>query len=817
MRLNDSIAEDLDHRGKVFEKTVAEYLAEGLHTRRGLTIEDYIAVCRKAWDECQASPAFPFKILMDPLRPVESMLANSTQEYVHWRAADELEAQREPSTEIRCVAVGAVKPDLSTGPDESPPLSSEEPDTPENRRYILAVFDVLGFSALLEKRGVSEITALYSKLIAEAVMKDAMRTYTIVRFSKTEQGSVLGALPVRHAHFSDTIFLWVPLVQHFIAPFMARCADMVCEALKLGLPLRGALAVGPAVMHSRTGTFVGAPVIEAAKIEQSQNWLGVSLGPSMLAADVTREFDPNLVVPYAVPFKKLKRGRRLVQSGLALDWPNRYQARYGTSPIESIRAIDTSPSHRIYYDNAVKFAEFSAGPIFRSDGLQPPNLGELADAAVEARRKGEPLSRHHQLMLKDLSRTGPVGESIARFVRSICDGEDPPEIQNVLPRGIQQYLRELSLASKGTAKFIKLVPCAVEAVCMRLCGTTLSQEANDMLTELEQFGESGKAVSKFLRGLASGENPVVPRKLPKGMGPFLKQALAWVGQDKVPSGVVRNVAEDCLKARLGYGPLDQSALRALAAIEATSGHWLQVAGFLRGIAAGGEPAVPTDIPEQIQSNLVRVSLSSRMAGVQPPRTLEIISVGFGDPSTGVDVYSLVQALLAIRGRVTEIPEEAERAIHQFEAAAPERFAVAQRLRSIVTGELPMTVPDTLPVAIRLVLVQIEAVTKGEAIPLDPSLVGLAAIRTRHGGGEMGDCILFSLHAMARARSEAKVLANYLWSIANGGPSGPAPLLTEPQLAATAEEVRCLADKEVGGIRMMMTQAAPRATGPVNSD
>jgi hypothetical protein len=71
---------------------------------------------------------------------------------------------------------------------------------------------------------------------------------------------------------------------------------------------------------------------------------------------------------------------------------------------------------------------------------------------------------------------------------------------------------------------------------------------------------------------------------------------------------------------------------------------------------------------------------------------------------------------------------------------------------------------------------------------------------------MGDCIMLSLHTMAKAHSEAKTLADYLWSIANGGPAGPAPLLTDPQMAATAEEVRCLADKEVGGIRLMMKQA-----------
>lgn len=792
---------------KAFEKTVAKCLSEGLQTRRGLTAEEYTALCWKAWDECRTSPAFPFKILMDPLRSIDNMLANSTQEYVHWRVADELEAQREPSMEIRCVAVGTVKPDLSTGPDNRPPLPTEEPEAPETRRYLLAVFDVLGFSALLKDKGLSEISALYARLIAEAVTKEAMRTYTIVRFSETQKGSVLGALPVRHAHFSDTIFLWVPLVQHFIAPFLARCADMVCEALKMGLPLRGALAVGPAIMHSRTGTFVGAPVVEAAKLEQSQDWLGVSLAASMLAADVSREFDPHLVVPYAVPFKKRKAR---VSADLALDWPSRFRARYGTDPIDAIRAVDTSPLHHVYYENAVKFAQFSAGPIFRSDGLHPPNLGELAEAALDARRTGASISRNHQFILKDLSRTGTVGDSVAQFVRSVAAGEDPPEIPDALPRGLQRYLRELSLAAGGTAKFIKLVPCVVEAVCTRLCGTPLSQEGDAILTELEQLSQGGKEVSKFLRHLASGEKPIVPRKLSKGMGPFLKQALAWVNEGKVPLGLVRHVAEDCLRARLGYGALDQNALRALAGIDATGGNWSKVAAFLRVIAAGEDAVVPTDIPEPIRSDLVRVSLGSHLAGVQPPRTLEIISVGFGDPATGINLFSLVQALLRVRGHVTEVPQEAERALQQFEAAAPERTVVAQRLRSLIKTEPPIVSSDTLPVAIRLLLVQIEAVAKGEPIPLDPSLVGLAAIRTRHGGGAMGDCIMFSLHAMAMAHPEAKTLANYLWSIANSGPAGPAPLLTEPQMAATAEEVRCLADKEVGGIRLMMGPATQLA-------
>jgi len=774
-----------------FEKAVAKFLSEGLHTRRGLTGREYTAACRKAWDACRASPGFPFKVLIDPLQSIESMLANSTQEYIHYRVADELEAQKDPSMEIRCVALGAVKPDLSTGPDDGPPLVTEEPDAPETRHYLLAVFDVLGFSARLQEKGLSEITALYARLIDEAVTKEAMRTYTIVRFSETQNGSVIGVLPVRHAHFSDTILLWVPLVQHFIAPFIARCGDMVCEALRMGLPLRGALAAGPAVLHSRTGTFVGAPLVEAARLEQAQDWLGVSLGASMLAPDISREFDPNLVLPYAVPFKK---GKSQVSADLALDWPRRFRARFGTDPVEAVRAVDTSPLHRVYYDNAARFAEFSAGPVFRSDGLHPPHLGELADAALNARQTQTPLSRHYEFILKDLSRTGTVGDSVAKFVGAVAQGRNPPEIPDGLPPGLQRYLRELSLAASGTAKFFKLVPCAVEAICMRLCGIPLTQEVDAILTDLEQYGKDSKQVSTFLRELAAGGTPTVPRRLSKGAGPFLKQALAWVNEGKVPSGLVSHVAEECLKARLGYAALDENALRVLSAMEGTRGIWPNVASYLRTVAAGEHGAVPADVSEPLRSDLIRLNLSTRLAGVQPPRTLEIMSVGFGDPATNVDLFTLIHELRSVRGKVTRVPEEAERTIQQFEAAAPERTVIAQRLRSLVTNEPPTPIPDNLPVALRMLLVQIEAAAKGKPIPLDPSLVGLAAIRTRHGGGAMGDCIMYSLQIMARSNTEATTLANYLWSIAHRGPAGPAPVLKEPQVAATAGEVRCLADK-----------------------
>jgi len=401
---------------------------------------------------------------------------------------------------------------------------------------------------------------------------------------------------------------------------------------------------------------------------------------------------------------------------------------------------------------------------------------------------------------------------VAQFVRAFAKGEDPPAISDHLPRGLQRYLRELSLAAGGTAKFFKLVPCAVEAVRMRFCGTAFSQESDAVLADLEQF-DNTRPVAGFLRDLATGGESVLPQRLPPGAGRFLKQTWAWVKEGKIPPGLLGDVAEDCLKARLGYGDLEPDALSALAAIGATGGSWSSVAAFLRAIAAGEDPAVPADLARPAESLLVRVSLSARLAGVQQPRTLDIIAVGFGDPATGVDLFALAHDLVAMAEQVSKVPPRAERAIQRFEAAAPERTVVAQRLRSLVTQE-PTTAPaGTLPVALRLLLAQLDALAKSEPIPLDPSLVGLAAIRSRYGGGAMGDCIMFSLRALGLAGPEYAALMKYLWSIARGGPAGPAPSMTNPHAAETAEEVRCLADPEVGGMRLIMAPARQHADSP----
>jgi hypothetical protein len=87
---------------------------------------------------------------------------------------------------------------------------------------MIALFDVLGFSARLERDGLTKVVDAYRDLIQRAVLIDAMRCLGARPIGDGTRVPVLFALPVEYAYFSDTILLWVPLEPLFAAPFVSR-------------------------------------------------------------------------------------------------------------------------------------------------------------------------------------------------------------------------------------------------------------------------------------------------------------------------------------------------------------------------------------------------------------------------------------------------------------------------------------------------------------------------------------------------------------------------------------------------------------------
>lgn len=791
---------------EVFERTFGRLLSENLHIRRGLSAVEYRTLCRKAWKECKTSPGFELKVLIDPLSSVARMLDGLPEEYVHWRMEDYLELSRTDSRAISCIAVGAVRPDFEPATDDIDPPVDVEPDEVEMRPYLLAVFDVLGFSGWLERAGLESVTAVYKRLVSETVTKDSIRSYSVVRDDSTRVEAGVGKVSIGHGHFSDSILLWVPLVQHFIAPFIARCADLVCEALQIGVPLRGALAVGRAALHTRSSTFVGSPIVEAAKLEQAQDWMGVCLAPSMLAPDVTCEFDPTLILPYPVPFKK---GWDRVASGFALDWPRRFKSRFGKAPTEALRALDSSPAHHKYYDNAIKFAEFSSKALVRTESFDGVNLDALIGAIVHSRKSGEQLSGQDALILRDLARAGSDNAWAAQFLRAVVDGKDLPPIPSKLPGGLKRQLRLVRDAVSAGAEAFQPTPALVDIAHARITRENIKPSTVALLDQLTAFKGDGPLASKFLRDLADGNEPRITRRIRPGLRAMLSDIKRWIEKREVPSGILNWVANDCTRAASEHDyVLSEATLQALATIRQTGGVWMDVATFLVRLAERNDPAVPEIAQKSLRKYLERIRIASKPAGVQRPRTAAIFAVGFGDPPTDLNLLALTEMLVALRERGLGLPCQIAEAIDDFEAAAPKRRAVAESLRAIGIGAAmpPTPHPGGLPQAIYVALLQVQALASRKPVPLSPELLGLAAIHARFSSRKLGDCSLLSLMLLHKGGGEGQIVAEYLWSVARGEAAGPAPKVTDPELARMVEEVRTLAMPEVGGFRMLFSKA-----------
>jgi hypothetical protein len=230
-----------------FRAIASELLSMEGHSKRGLTEAEYVAMARQVWSSCEKDSVYAIKLLFDPI--VQPQFCEDAQ------------------TDIFCVLVARIghSGELIDAPlgYKSPnypgvrlshvvagsPTGGHEPDSSQAQTYLLAYFDVLGFEALLAKVGLAEVHQRYLLLLDQALRPQSherpwSRANSIVRGQSVP---ALMCLPMHAAHFSDSLLLWVHYHPAHVEEFLKRCARVFCKALDLGVPIRGAIAVGEAV------------------------------------------------------------------------------------------------------------------------------------------------------------------------------------------------------------------------------------------------------------------------------------------------------------------------------------------------------------------------------------------------------------------------------------------------------------------------------------------------------------------------------------------------------------------------------------------
>ena len=153
--------------------------------------------------------------------------------------------------------------------------------------------------------------------------------------------------------------MWVELDGPFnvlLGGFFEKCSIVFCEALRRKIPLRGTISIGASIMDGEKKIFIGKPLVEAAKGETCQNWLGIGLGKSFKSLHT---MDTRYILPYTEHIKADIEGSYEILNNYALDWP-RWWRENDCGDINSIIAdMNTDIRFVKYYEKCLHFYEYS--------------------------------------------------------------------------------------------------------------------------------------------------------------------------------------------------------------------------------------------------------------------------------------------------------------------------------------------------------------------------------------------------------------------------------------------------------------------------
>lgn len=268
--------------------------------------------------------------------------------------------------------------------------------------YTIALFDILGFSNFVENNKTSVISEFYKKIVDLIEKQNSSQN--------NNDNGISGLVPVpvppgqwksnvfvadghgwiNVEYFSDTFIIYMnyqvckqpfwlatpynepyPLlledidalqypviynVHHVYLSFLQACMDFFCQATIAGIPLRGCVSTGLAIMNPNKSTYLGSPLVEAARGEAAQNAIGIAFGKSFNNAHPVYN---DYFIPYLAHIKEKSKEDGFL-SPMMLDWAKYWRRNYKQDDLKTcIGNMNKDPRFSAYYDNAIKFFEFS--------------------------------------------------------------------------------------------------------------------------------------------------------------------------------------------------------------------------------------------------------------------------------------------------------------------------------------------------------------------------------------------------------------------------------------------------------------------------
>jgi hypothetical protein len=122
--------------------------------------------------------------------------------------------------------------------------------------------------------------------------------------------------------------------------------------------MRGAISLGPAIFDKVNGVYLGQPIVECARTEKIQDWIGVTLGNSFKNPTHEIGFYQDQVLPYRNAYKE-EHSRSPLATGAALDWPRHWRLTRSDQLHPRLEKLNPGGSVGMKYKKTIEFVEFS--------------------------------------------------------------------------------------------------------------------------------------------------------------------------------------------------------------------------------------------------------------------------------------------------------------------------------------------------------------------------------------------------------------------------------------------------------------------------
>lgn len=352
------------------EEIIRKNLEIEVYIKRGLSRKEYIQCCKIVWDHTPCDFQTEKKILLDFLIPDQLLTYIGNEDTANRKELEKyLSSSLTGNMGIICYTIKRIPAEtqsirhiITASPEVKYDLIPDFKDTTNPDMYFVGMFEVVGFSDLVARRGIHQLIEAYHEIIKKLFIDVSTDLAADFETKSAKTFSEISTAPFQYVYFGDTLMLYLKIPSfnfYMIQSFVSKCTDLVCEALFMGIPVQGGIHFGTAVMHKPTMTFSGSAITGITQFQNKQKWIGAFLSNSFLIKEVRQLLEENMIVPGY--YKQYEKDTHVKYSQLTLDWISRWKSKGYPDIKETLERMMNSveESYKPYYQNTIDFISFS--------------------------------------------------------------------------------------------------------------------------------------------------------------------------------------------------------------------------------------------------------------------------------------------------------------------------------------------------------------------------------------------------------------------------------------------------------------------------